>query len=221
MGLLSGRDRKVVALDLENRVCSVPFQAPAEGRQSNRGWDIETSRCHIRAGLVVNASGPWSRDTGKLIGIDVPVHSAPLQMIVTEPAPLLVKHLVAHADRHLSLKQASTGGLIIGGGWTAAFDPQRRFNTTQRTNIEGNLWVAQHVLPQLAGLHVVRSWAAMNVNIDGAPVIGAVPGLPTFFNAVTSNGYTLAPIVARLTADLILHGRTDIDISPFLIDRFA
>jgi glycine/D-amino acid oxidase-like deaminating enzyme len=190
-------------------------------RQSNRGWDIATSRCRIRAGLVVNASGPWSRDTGKLVGIDLPVHSAPLQMIVTEPAPPLVKHLVAHADRHLSLKQASTGGLIIGGGWTAAFDPQRRFNTTQRTSIEGNLWVARHVLPQLAGLHVVRSWAAMNVNIDGAPVIGAVPGLPTFFNAVTSNGYTLAPIVARLTADLILHGRTDIDISPFLIDRFA
>ena len=190
-------------------------------RQSNRAWDIETSRCRIRAGLIINASGPWSRDTGRLIGIDIPVHSAPLQMIVTEPAPPLVKHLVAHADRHLSLKQAATGGLIIGGGWTAAFDPQRRYNTTQRASIEGNLWVAQHVLPQLAGLHVVRSWAAMNVNIDGAPIIGAVPGSPTFFNAVTSNGCTLAPIVAHLTTDLILHGRTDIDISPFLIDRFA
>lgn len=37
---------------------------------------------------------------------------------------------------------------------------------------------------------------------------------------MTSNGYTLAPIVARLTADLLLHGRTDIDITPYLIDRF-
>jgi glycine/D-amino acid oxidase-like deaminating enzyme len=190
-------------------------------RRSASGWEVETSRCRIRAGRIVNASGPWSRETGTLVGIDIPVHSAPLQMIVTEPAPPLVAHLVAHADRHLSLKQASTGGLIIGGGWTAAYDPLRRFNTTLRASIEGNLWVASHVLPQLAGLHVVRSWAAMNVNIDGAPIIGAVPGLPGFFNAVTSNGYTLAPIVARLTADLIQHGRTDIDISPFLIDRFA
>jgi glycine/D-amino acid oxidase-like deaminating enzyme len=60
----------------------------------------------------------------------------------------------------------------------------------------------------------------MNVNIDGAPIMGEVPGVPGFFNAVTSNGYTLAPIAARLVADLIVRGRTDIDITPFRIDRF-
>lgn len=184
------------------------------------GWRVETPRCRIRARQIINASGPWARETGRLVGIDVPVHSAPLQMIVTEPAPKLVSQLVAHADRHLSLKQAVTGGLIIGGAWTAVFDPARRFNTVSRSSIEGNLWVARHVLPQIAGLHVVRAWAAMNINIDGAPIIGPVPGLPGFFNTVTSNGYTLAPVVARMTADLLLDGRTDIDPTPFLLDRF-
>ncbi|QCO06197.1 FAD-dependent oxidoreductase [Azospirillum argentinense] len=184
------------------------------------GWRVETPRCRIRAKQIINASGPWARETGRLVGIDVPVHSAPLQMIVTEPAPKLVSQLVAHADRHLSLKQAVTGGLIIGGAWTAVFDPARRFNTVARSSIEGNLWVARHVLPQIAGLHVVRAWAAMNINIDGAPIIGPVPGLPGFFNTVTSNGYTLAPVVARMTADLLLDGRTDIDPTPFLLDRF-
>lgn len=184
------------------------------------GWRVETPRCRIRAKQIINASGPWARETGRLVGIDVPVHSAPLQMIVTEPAPKLVSQLVAHADRHLSLKQAVTGGLIIGGAWTAVFDPARRFNTVSRSSIEGNLWVARHVLPQIAGLHVVRAWAAMNINIDGAPILGPVPGLPGFFNTVTSNGYTLAPVVARMTADLLLDGRTDIDPTPFLIDRF-
>jgi len=198
------------------RGTNVTAISPASGG----GWDVATSRGRIRAGRIVNASGPWARATARLAGVDIPVHSAPLQMIVTEPAPKLVSHLVAHADRHLSLKQASTGGLIIGGGWTAAFDADRRFNTTMRQSIEGNLWVANHVLPQLSGLHVVRSWAGMNVNIDGAPILGPVPGLPGFFNTVTSNGYTLAPIVARLTADLLLQGRTDIDITPYLIDRF-
>ncbi|MBP2297507.1 FAD-dependent oxidoreductase [Azospirillum picis] len=190
------------------------------GRQG-AGWTVQTSRCRIRAGRIVNASGPWSRETGRLVGIDVPVHSAPLQMIVTEPAPPLVGQLVAHADRHLSLKQAKTGGLIIGGAWTAAFDPARRFNSVTRSSIEGNLWVANHVLPQMAGLHVVRAWAAMNINIDGAPILGPVPGLPGFFNTVTSNGYTLAPVVARMTADLMLDGQCDIDPTPFLIDRFG
>ena len=141
-------------------------------------------------------------------------------MIVTEPAPPLVSHLIAHADRHLSMKQAATGGLIIGGGWTAAFNEHMRFNHAERSSIEGNLWVANQVLPAVAGLHVLRCWAGMNVNIDGAPIIGEVPGVPDFFNAVTSNGYTLAPIVAKLVTDLLVHGRTDIDISPYLLDRF-
>ncbi|WP_341895770.1 FAD-dependent oxidoreductase [Ferrovibrio terrae] len=192
----------------------------AIGRE-NGHWIVETSRGRIRAGRIVNASGPWSRETGKLVGIDIPVHSAPLQMIVTEPAPPLVGHLVAHADRHLSLKQVASGGLVIGGAWTAAFAAERRFNTVTRHSIEGNLWVANHVLPQMAGLHVVRAWAAMNINIDGAPIIGPVPGLPGFFNCVTSNGYTLAPVVARITADLLLQGRSDIDPTPYLIDRFG
>ena len=185
------------------------------------GFTVHTSRGSIRAGRVVNASGAWSSTIGAMLGVKVPVHGAPLQMIVTEPAPPLVDHLLAHADRHLSMKQAASGGLIIGGGWSAHFDPAMRMNHAERTSIEGNLWVAQHVLPALAGLNVLRCWAGMNVNIDGAPIVGEVPGVPGFFNAVTSNGYTLAPIAASLTTDLLVRGRSDIDIAPYRIERFG
>ncbi|QFZ83986.1 FAD-dependent oxidoreductase [Variovorax paradoxus] len=184
------------------------------------GFVVHTSRGIIHAGRVVNASGAWSSKVGDMLGVRIPVKGAPLQMIVTEPAAPLVNHLVAHADRHLSLKQAATGGLIIGGGWTAAFHEGMRLNRAERDSIEGGLWVARQVLPAVSGLHMVRCWAGMNVNIDGAPILGDVPGVPGFYNAVTSNGYTLAPIAARLVTDLIVHGRTDIDITPFRIDRF-
>ena len=188
--------------------------------RAGSGWRVATSRCEIAAGTIINAAGPWSREVAAMVGVDLPVHSAPLQMIVTETAPVLVKQLVAHADRHLSLKQAATGGLIIGGGWTAAYDDKRRFNTTLRKSVEGNLWVAQRVLPQLQGLRVVRTWAAMNINIDGAPILGAPERLPNFYNAVTSNGYTLAPVVARMTVDLVMGRSTLFDSTPFSINRF-
>lgn len=142
-------------------------------------------------------------------------------MIVTERAPKLVEPLVAHADRHLSLKQLASGGIVIGGAWTAAYDQGRNMNVTLRQSIEGNLWVAGSVLPQLAGLRVLRSWAGMNVNIDGAPIVGEAPGAPGFFTCVTSNGYTLAPAVARITADLVLTGRTARDIRPYTLARFT
>ena len=62
--------------------------------------------------------------------------------------------------------------------------------------------------------------AAGEVEVGRAPILGDVPGVPGFYNAVTSNGYTLAPISARLVTDLIVHGRTDLDLAPFRIDRF-
>jgi glycine/D-amino acid oxidase-like deaminating enzyme len=185
------------------------------------GWRVQTSRCRIRAGRVINAAGPWSREVARLAGIDLPVYSAPLQMIVTEPAPPLVQHLLAHASRHLSLKQAAAGGLVIGGAWSAAYEESRRAVRVTRASIEGNLWVAQQVLPQLAGLRVLRAWAAMNVDIDGAPILGAVPGLRGFYHAVTSNGYTLAPIVARMTRDLLRGADCEFDPQPFSIQRFG
>ncbi len=188
--------------------------------KAGSGWRISTSRCDLTAGTIINAAGPWSREVAAMVGMELPVHSAPLQMIVTDAAPVLVKQLVAHADRHLSLKQAATGGLIIGGGWTASYDDKRRFNTTLRESVEGNLWVAQRVLPQLRGLRVLRTWAAMNINIDGAPILGVAPRIPGFYNAVTSNGYTLSPVVARMTVDIMMGRSTLFDPEPFSVNRF-
>jgi glycine/D-amino acid oxidase-like deaminating enzyme len=156
-----------------------------------------------------------------MLGIDVPVKGAPLQIVVTTPGPKIVAQLIAHADRHLTLKQADTGGFIVGGGWTAASDPATGLPRVLRGSMEGNLWVARRVIPALDGCNVLRGWAAMNVNLDGAPLVGEVPGEPGFFNAVTSNGYTLGPIVGQMTADLMCGRDPGFDVTPFSIRRFG
>ncbi len=184
------------------------------------GFLLGTSRGVLRAGQLVNAAGGFSARLGAMLGLDVPVFGAPLQMIVTEAVSPLVSGLVAHADRHLTLKQAANGNLIIGGGWTAALDPVHQRPRPLRESLSGNLWVAQRVVPALRQMHVLRSWAAMNVNIDGAPILGQHPAMPGFFNAVSSNGYTLGPLIGQITAELILRGRTDRNITPYSITRF-
>jgi glycine/D-amino acid oxidase-like deaminating enzyme len=189
-------------------------------RSDGSGFVLTTNRGELRAGRVVNAAGAFAARVGAMLGQNVPVFGAPLQMIVTEPVAPLVSGLVAHADRHLTLKQAANGNFIIGGGWTATLDPVHQRPRPLRDSIEGNAWVAQRVVPSLRRLHVLRSWAAMNINIDGAPILGEHPAVPGFYNAVSSNGYTLGPILGRITADLILRGHTDCDVAPFGIARF-
>ena len=184
------------------------------------GYTIATSRGVLRAGRIVNAAGAFASRIGAMLKLQVPVFGAPLQMVVTEAAAPAISHLIAHADRHLTLKQAANGNFLIGGGWTAGLDPIHSHPRPMLSSLEGNLWVAQHVVPGLRKLHVIRSWAAMNINIDGAPIIGEHPAMPGFFNAVTSNGFTLGPIVGQLTAELIQGRDPDRDMSAFSISRF-
>ena len=191
----------------------------AIGRRDD-GFRLETTNGTWRAGKVVNAAGAFSGAVGHMLGVSVPVFGAPLQMIVTEPVAPLIERLVAHASRHLTLKQTTSGAILIGGGWTAGLDPVHRHPRPLRRSLEGNLWAARHVLPALGGAHIVRSWAAMNIDIDGAPILGEHPAVPGFFNAVTSNGYTLAPIIGRITSDLIMHAETDRDVAAFSVTRF-
>ncbi len=181
---------------------------------------VGTSRGVLRCRHIVNAAGAWSAQIAALAGVTIPVHGAPLQMIATEAAAPSVTRLIAHADRHITLKQARNGNFIIGGGWTAGLDPVHGSPRPTRESLEGNLWVAQRVVPSLRKLHVLRSWAAMNIDIDGAPILGEDPRRPGLFHAVGANGYTLGPIMGLTTAELILRGHAERNIEAFGLARF-
>ncbi|MBN8906511.1 MAG: FAD-binding oxidoreductase, partial [Rhodospirillales bacterium] len=183
------------------------------------GWVVQTSKGPVTAGTVVNATGPWSSVIGRMVGLDLPVTGTVQQVIVTEPAPRLTNHLIALAHRHLSLKQQANGSFLVGGGWFGGFDPATGRTQALRESIQGNLWVCHRVLPALRSLSWVRAWTGINPAIDRAPILGEAPGLPRFFNAVSANGYTLGPIIGRLTADAVLHG-TPID-PHFRLERFG
>ncbi|MEJ0016234.1 MAG: FAD-dependent oxidoreductase [Acetobacteraceae bacterium] len=181
-------------------------------------WHVQTTKGLVIAGRVVNATGPWAARIGRMVGLDLPVTGTVQQVIVTEPAPPLTRHLVALANRHLSLKQQASGGFLVGGGWFGGFDPASGRTHNLRRNIEGNLWVCARALPVLGSLSFVRSWTGINPAIDRAPILGEAPGLPGFFNAVSANGYTLGPIIGRITADAVLGDAVD---PHYRLERFG
>jgi glycine/D-amino acid oxidase-like deaminating enzyme len=172
-------------------------------------WHVQTSNGLIIAGRVVNAAGPWAARIGMMVGLELPVYGTVQQVIVTEPAPPTTTHLIAFANRHLSLKQQANGGFLVGGGWFGGFDPASGRTNNLRRSIEGNLWVCARSLPLLRNLSFVRSWTGINPYIDRAPILGEVSGLPGFFNAVSANGYTLGPIIGRITADTLRGEQVD------------
>jgi glycine/D-amino acid oxidase-like deaminating enzyme len=184
------------------RVAGVVIEefAPVTGiTREGMGYLVETPRGRI-------AASGWSFQVAQSLGIHLPIRGAPLQMVVTAPAPPLVPCLLAHADRHLTMKRTASGSVIIGGAWPAITGPVGQ-SEILNDSLEGNLWVAAHTVPQVASLHVIRSWAAMNIDIDGAPLIGPVPGFDGVTVVATANGYTLGPLMGREAAAAALSGR--------------
>ena len=172
--------------------------------RENAAWRVRTTRGTVTVGQVVNCAGASGARIGDMVGLALPVTGTVQQVIVTEPAPKLVEHLVALAHRHLSLKQQDSGGLLLGGGWFGAYDPRDGRTSTLRRNIQGNLWVGGRVMPALRGLSILRCWTGIAPQVDRAPLLGEVPGLPGFFNAIAANGITLGPVAGQITAEAVL-----------------
>ncbi len=187
--------------------------------RAGSAWQAETTSGPIRAGRVINATGPYGQTIAAQAGLAVPVTGTVQQVIVTAPVPPVMGHLVLLAQRHLSLKQQASGGILIGGGWFGDYDPATGATRNLRRNIEANLWVAARALPLLAGLTAIRAWTGLAPEIDAAPILGEAPGARGFFNALAANAYTLGPVMGRLTAEAIRTGRP---VTPaFTLERLA
>ena len=103
--------------------------------------------------------------------------------------------------------------------WDRGREPQPNPVKVRRSLAE-----LQRVLPALPPLGIARSWAGyIDAAPDLVPVLGEVPGLRGFVLATgfSGHGFAMGPIAGRLVAELIVDGKTSLDITGFRFSRFA
>jgi glycine/D-amino acid oxidase-like deaminating enzyme len=209
--------RKILALGAVHR----PEERVIAVEPAGAGFRLRTSRGGVSAGRIVVAAGAGSRALGALVGVPVPAEAEPLHMNITEPTAPLIHHLVQHADRQITLKQLAAGHVVIGGGWPARLSGADAFPTVELASLVGNVTLAQHVVPRIGGLRLIRTWAGINTTVDGLSVLGGVAGVPGVLFAVPGDaGYTLGPLCARIVADLALGRSPAVDPAPYSPERF-
>ena len=181
---------------------------------------VRTPRGTVRAARVAVAAGAGSGTVLQGAGIAVPTRAEPLHMNITEATMPLVGHLVQHAERPITLKQLGAGQVVIGGGWPAGLGDGLDLPQVLRASLLGNVALAQHIVPAIGGLRLLRTWAGVNTAVDGRGVLGeAAPGL---FVAIPGDaGYTLGPLCARLVADAMLGRAPELALAPYAPARFA
>ncbi len=83
---------------------------------------------------------------------------------------------------------------------------------------------ALSIMPGLGELRLLNQTACLRpVTPDSGPILGKAPGTEGVYLATGAEkkGILLSPAIGRSISDLIMHGETDIPISPFAVDRFA
>ena len=195
-------------------------EATAIAREGAR-FRVTTPRGEIRARRLVLAGGPSVGMLAGWLGVQIPVQMGDaLHMNVTEVVAPHVHHLVQHCGRKLTMKQATNGNMIVGGGWPARFEGPSRLPAVLHASMQGNLWVASRLIPGLKHLRVLRTWTGINVVTDGKPILGEVPGTKGLFVAASPIGYTMGPLTGRLVAGAMTGRNLAVDIRPFSPDRF-
>lgn len=176
---------------------------------------------HEGAAIVVAAA--WGSG-GMLagLGLNLPSRAEPLHMNITEPGVAMISHLIQHAERSITLKQFGSGQIVIGGGWPARGRGPDAVPEVLAQSMLGNVALAARLVPAIAGLRVLRTWAGMNTTVDGKTVLGPVPGVLGIILAVPGDaGYTLGPLVGRVAAELALGLPTVTDPAPYSPARFS
>lgn len=178
------------------------------------GFVIRTKAGDFSARRVVNAAGADAARVAAMLGIDVEIEAHAIQVAVTEKRPPILPYLLYYTGEKLTLKQAQEGGFLIGGGWPARL---KGHPVVDHRSMIRNLVIAQEVIPALAGVEIVRSWAAMvNGTADWRPILGEVPEVPGFFlNLFPWMGFTAAPAVSEAIAALALGEVPEIDLTGF------
>jgi sarcosine oxidase subunit beta len=184
-------------------------------RSGTRVTGVETSHGPISAGLVVNAAGGGALDMNAWAGIELPMVTSRLEMLVTEPlAPFLRPGLAAL--ELLGYCHQTARGEFVGGTELHHVDESRSQNSTwDLLQDMATKWV--QLFPLLAGARLLRHWAGtVTQAADLAPVIGTVPEVDGYLMSCGwVYGFMGAPGAATLLAEQIVTGTTSPILAPF------
>ncbi|HEX5063402.1 MAG TPA: FAD-binding oxidoreductase [Kofleriaceae bacterium] len=189
---------------------------------SEGGYVIETSRGTVRARRVINATGAWSPQLARMVGVEVPTYPIRHEICSSEPLKPFLRPMVSELSSGLYCSQ-SMRGEIVGGvtvpghGSTYAMGSTLEFLATYSRRLV-------RLMPILGDIKILRQWAGpYDQSPDGNPIVGPAPNHPDFFLACgfVGHGFMMAPIVGKLYAEWLTGGAKHEIFERYTLGRFS
>jgi sarcosine oxidase, subunit beta len=190
-------------------------------RNGDRVAGVETTRGPIHAPVAVNAAGAEGGAVGALAGVLVPVSPYRRQIFVTGPLPEFSVEPPLTIDYHRAWYfRGEMGGCLFSG----PKDEVSTFNTNvDWEHVAESVATAVARVPVLERAEIKRGWAgSYDISPDNNAILGGVPEFPGLFLATghSGHGFMHGPATGKLMAELILTGKTSIDIGCLGPERF-
>ena len=183
----------------------------------NEGWNIQTQGQQYKSELLLIASGAWSVDLLKPLGLKLPlVNERGYHLEFNQPGVFL-NHSIMDVKSKFVVSSMSQGVRSAG---TAEFAHLNARPNYQRARIFKSL--TKQLLPDL-NTDNTSEWMGTRPSFpDSLPVIGHVPGFSGLFAAFGHSHYGLgmAPKTGQLLASMVCRETADIDPRPYRFDRF-
>lgn len=201
-------------------------------RDESRGeWVVSTDQGAIAAEHIVCASGNFARQTGAMLGLDIPVIPVEHQYIVTEPHPaILARHkaglpemgVLRESDSSWYMREEN-GGLILGPyekGAPCCYldgpDAQSEYELFQEDldRLAPHIETAIARVPAFGEVGIKKVYnGAICYTPDGSPIVGPAWDLPNvWLNEGHSFGITAAGGAGWQLAEWIIEGEPTIDL---------
>jgi sarcosine oxidase subunit beta len=182
---------------------------------------LETSRGEIHADVFINAAGAWAGT----LGVDIPVAPLRRQVAATIETDVLsdTMPMTVWADDGFHFRVRDRRVLLL---WPDS--PPSSFDAT----FDGTSWLPQVLDFTSARIPILRDvpidpdacWAGLyEMSPDHHAILGRAPALTNLYlaNGCSGHGVMHAPAIGQVLAELILDGRSSIDIHALRPSRFA
>lgn len=181
---------------------------------------VVTSRGNIKTGVVVNATAGYASTISRMVGLDLPLETHPLQACVTESLKPFLNVVIVSSTLHVYVSQTDRGELVLG----AEVDDHASYSLRGTLGfLEGAAVHLLELFPFLASVKVLRQWAGLcDMTPDYSPIISDVPGIKGFYMTVGwgTYGFKAGPASGKLLAEMIATGQRPPLLAPFALNRF-
>jgi sarcosine oxidase, subunit beta len=196
--------------------CEVTGIDTAGGRVTG----VRTTRGTIGAGRVALCAAGHTSVLAKMVGLELPLQSHPLQALVSELLEPVHPTVVMSNAVHVYVSQAHKGELVMGAGvdsWNG-YGQRGAFHI-----IERQMAAALELFPVFARAHLLRTWAGIvDTTPDASPIVGLTPVEDLYLNCGWgTGGFKATPGVGWCFADTVAEGRSHPLTSAFTLERFT